>query len=119
MSSLFVEKFYEMDPQFEDLLPNGTHLKDGMVVLLEDSLHRADPSRINENPYEAEKARAVNRWATVSHVEVIQRWERNDHGEVIGGYSPLVTFVATYGDGTKKKRSYDASFAWIVKLDSL
>ena len=117
MSSLFVDKFYEMDPQFEDLLPDGTYLQDGMVVLVEDSFIRADPS--NDNKYEIERARETNRWATVSHIKVMKRWEHDDMGRVLGESSPLVSFVATYGDGTKKKRSYDASYAWIVKLDSM
>lgn len=118
MASLFVDKYYDMDPQFEDLLPDGTYLQDGMVVLLEDSMLRADPSRA-ENVHEIERAKEANRWATVSHVKVTKRWAHNEHGDALGETSPLVSFVATYGDGTKKKRSYDASYAWIVKLDSM
>ena len=108
-NSMFVDKFYEMDPQFEDLLPDGSYLKEGMVVLLEDSMFRADSERVEANPYEAEKMREANRWCRVTHLEIGNRYDPN----------PLIKFIAVYGDGVKKKRVYNVSFAWIVKIDSI
>ena len=116
-TSLFVSKFYEMDPQFEDLLANGKDLKDGMIILLEDSMFRGDPD--STSPYEQEKVREINRWCTVSQVNIQRRFDTDELGRVIQEASPLVSFVATYGDGVKKKRSYDSSYAWIVKLESM
>lgn len=121
---IFVSKFYEMDPQFEDLVPSGTLLQNGMMVLLEDSMMRADPATLNSssethNRYEGERAREVNRWCEVTHLEVRKRFDYDDIGAVIGESSPIISFVAVYFDGTKKKRRYDASYAWLVKLDSI
>ena len=39
---MYVDRFYEMDPEFDDLI-FGSDLREGMVVLLEDSMFRGDP----------------------------------------------------------------------------
>lgn len=117
-ATVFVDKFYEMDPQFEDLIPEGTQLRDGMIVLLEDSTLRSDPDALLSK-YDEERMREVNRWCTVSELTVRRRFDRNEMGDVIDEASPLISFIAIYADGTKKKRTYDASYAWIVKLESI
>lgn len=117
-SSIFVDKFYEMDPEFEDLLSHGKHLQNGMIVLLEDSLMREETT--SRNDYAAERMREVNRWCEVSQLEIIRRYDYDDQmGSVIAESAPLISFIAIYSDGTKKKRRYDSSYAWIVKLDSV
>src|SRR5690348_203673 len=106
-TSLYVDRFYEMKPGFEDLR-FGTDLRNGMIVLLADHLLRGDPERMNENGYEAQRVKTVNAWCTVSELNVIPRFG-----------SPLIRFVGLYADGVKRIRTYDASYAWIVKLDSI
>ena len=106
----FVSKFYEMDPEFDDLLPSGLYLRDGMVVLLEDHLLRGDEDRA-DSKWELARLREVNRWCEVSHVVVTPR-----HGDASG---PLVEFIGTYPDGTKRKRAYAASYAWLVRKFSV
>ncbi len=55
--SLYVDRFYVMDPEFDDVLFSGAELREG--------------------------------------------------------------FLARYPDGTKRLRSYDASYGWIVKKGSM
>lgn len=105
----YVSRFYEMDPEVDDLLPDGTYLRDGMHVLLEDSWMRGDADRAGCNVFEDERLREANRWCEVSHLTIQPRPDA----------MPLVSFVAIYPDGTKKKRRYDASYAWLVRLFSL
>jgi len=106
-SSVFVDRFYEMDPEFEDLL-SGRDLKDGMVVLIEDYMLRGDPEHLgSDNRYEQARIRETNRWCTVTNVRLTY------------GQYPCVTFFAVYADGTKRKRMYAQEYAWIVKLDSI
>lgn len=105
----FVPKFYEMDPEVDDLLPDGTCLRDGMVVLIEDSLIRADEERA-DSKWELARLREVNRWCEVSHVLITPRHD---------GSRPLIQFIGIYPDGTKRKRTYDSSYAWLVRLFSI
>lgn len=130
-NTMFVDKFYEMIPEFDQLLPRGTMLEDGMVVLIGDSIARAnlrhleklesgERTHIHTSPeYERDKAREYNRWCTVSDIQIIPRWWTNEYGEVVGERSPMIAFVGTYGDGTKRKRNCDSDFPWLVKKDSL
>lgn len=118
--SIFVDKFYEMNVEDDELLSTGDKLRNGMVVLLEDSMMRGDPNQDRElSGYDLERLREVNRWCVVSDIEVTRRWQEDDMGRVIGETSPLISFVATYPDGTKKKRRYDSSYAWFVKKFSM
>lgn len=101
--TIFVDQFYEMDPQFEDLLPDGTYLRDGMIILTDTASLRR---HIYDNmcPHDLYHARITNRWATVSNVQLCD---------------DRVMFVAIYADGVKKKRIYSVEHGWIVKIDSL
>ena len=112
---IFVDKFYQMDPQFEDLLPTGYELKDGMMVLIEESLIRETTQKYGEAGYEMyqlDRLRENNRWCTVSHIDIDTYYDE-------GSKRSIVTFIATYPDGTKRKRRYSTSYAWIVKLDTI
>lgn len=109
-SGLYVDKFYEMDPAFEDLIP-GLELRDGMIVLLEDHMMRGDIAH-RESPYDISRLKEINQWCEVSGVAVVQRGHDC-------GYSPLVKFLGLYPDGVKRPRTYDASYYWIVKKASL
>jgi len=108
LSSQFVPMHYQMDPTTDDLLANGRLLRNGMVVLVEDSIIRQDVRRLDVeevSPYDLERALEANRWATVTEIEF--------------RYDDLVKFVAVYEDGSKKIRRYNVSYGWLVKLDSL
>jgi hypothetical protein len=103
---LYVERHYEMDPKFEDVI-YGWDLRDGMVVLIEDALMRGDPARMHE-PHEGRRVRECNAWCRVEQLRATP-----------GPQDPLVSFMGVYGDGVKRPRTYAASYAWIVKKDSL
>lgn len=115
--SLFVERDYVMSPEDDDLLFSGTDLKEGMVVLIESSSMKGGPEDLNTT-YAKKRYLEANRWCTVLRVEIRERVDRDQNGRTIP-ISPLVSFLAEYPDGTKTKRSYDASYAWYVKKFSL
>jgi hypothetical protein len=100
--SLYVDKFYVAQSEFEDIV-FGKNLRDGMIVLLEDTLLRADIDSIRSN-YDQARADEVNRWCEVTRLETIPT-----------GYGSLVSFVGVYPDGTQRVRRYSADYAWIVK----
>jgi len=108
MEGLFVDRDYVMNPEFDEVLFSGTDLRVGMVVLIEDALMRE--GSFDRSSYSEARRREANRWCTVERIEVRPRPE---HG------SALVKFLAAYADGTKCLRSYDASYGWLVKKDSV
>lgn len=99
----FVERYYQMNPETEDMLPNGGAIRNGMVVLIADPNKRAI---VKETALDWEMDRVLerNRWAKVSHV--------------IGDGS-TVMFIAEYEDGTKKQRMMAFRSAWLVKKASM
>lgn len=105
----FVDKYYEMDPATEALLPNGRSLKPGMCVLIDRHSARADvaklkePERSNYNEI-FYLARERNRWCLVAEVEIIEDY---------------VHFTATYDDGVSRRRSVPLVAGWLVKLAGL
>lgn len=106
---------YDMNPQTEDLISSGDKLENGMVVLLESSLVKESLSALGRpglgSEYALNRLKENNRWCEVTELQVTPRYGETN--------SPLISFVAVYADGTKRKRSYDASYAWFVKKDSL
>lgn len=104
MSIEFVDKYYEMDPDKEDLLFDGTELKEGMTVLVGEPDLRVLVREGEElSPHDAEMARRYNRWFKVDRVES-------------GG--TYTTFVALYADGTKKKMMVPTVMSWIIKINN-
>lgn len=101
----YVSKYYEMDPEFEDVVFSGNDLVNGMIVLAEDPIARADDLNEDEaTDREISELRMRNRWATVTDLTVT---------------SDQTRFVAVYSDGTKRKRTLGTSHAWLVKKDSM
>lgn len=94
-----VSKWYEMDPETEDVLYNGGDLQEGMVVLLENPEMRVDIWEA-ETDEEWFRALRTNRWMMVSRIEVI------------GSY---VRLFAEYEDGMKSKLEFPIREAWLVK----
>jgi hypothetical protein len=98
-----VDAFYEMDPETEDVLSNGTLVVDGMKVLIESPSNRTivHDQLSDTGLYEA---RRDNSWCKV------------ENSAIEGAY---VTFVGVYEDGVKRKRTVAKSEAWIVKKDTI
>lgn len=100
----FVPLNYLNDPDTEDLI-FGDQLVEGMIVLVEGAFVRADPDRYQTDyPSVQHRIQETARWCRVVNI-------RRDQD--------IVTFIAEYGDGTKSKRSYNASIAWYVKKASM
>lgn len=104
----FVDKYYEMNPETDDLLFSGYDLANGMVVLTENYKRRIDVSKGFDALLEGYKPEALkwNRWMTVSQLKI----NKGDQ---------LVGFIAIYPDGTKRKVMLSVDDAWIVKVYSL
>jgi hypothetical protein len=97
-----VPKYYQMDPETEDLLPNGSSLANGMKVLLADPDERGRPEKTED--WELDRALERNRWCTITDLKI---------------KGQLVIFVAVYADGTKRKRKSYLHHSWLVKIDSI
>jgi hypothetical protein len=104
-SESLVDKFYQMDPNTDDLLPNGRHLSNGMVVLtgISNARSRIEPDRLNHD-WEIDRALEMNRWATVTNLRV---------------FDVAIRFVAVYADGTKRIRNVSVDDPWFVKMSSI
>ena len=98
-SETFVDRFYEMNPESEDLLA-GDELENGLIVLIEDSMVREDASRAEFDAYAMKRLRENNQWCRVTSLR--------RHGD-------LVSFVGVYEDGVKRPRTFNQSYYWIVK----
>ena len=106
--SEFVDQYYEMDPETEDVLHNGTLVKDGMKILLEDPFLR-ERIKADMSATATSIARMSNRWCTVEGSTIT----------VDPSGRSFLAFVAVYEDGVKRKRTIPAGLAWIVKTDSV
>lgn len=101
----FVEQFFEMDPATDDLIFDGTNLRNGMVVLIEDdSLRRAVSDISSLRDRDRAQVLRYQRWAKVSCVSIDMQTTR---------------FIATYADGSKRKIAIGTNNAWYVKKDSM
>lgn len=99
----FVERYYQMNPETEDMLPNGGAIRNGMIVLIADPDQRVIVKEAFLD-WELDRALVRNRWAKVSHV-------MRDNSSVV--------FIAEYEDGTKKQRMVSFRSAWLVKKASM
>jgi hypothetical protein len=102
----YVSKYYEMDPKTEDLI-DGRDIKDGMRILIADPIMRENTFWTDAEPdaHWLDRAKELNRWCVVSRLEASHRG--------------VVSFFAVYDDDTKRKRTYNVSHAWLVKLNSI
>lgn len=101
----FVQKYYLMNPDTEEILFDGAELRDGMKVLIEDpQLRETITDRLGEDPEAFARAMQMNRWCTVSDFT-------SDF--------PNIEFIATYEDETQRKMTVDSKKAWIVKMSSI
>lgn len=98
-------KYYKMDPQTDDMLPNGHYLVEGMKVLIGNPDMRDRPESSFGAEWEKDKLLTRNRWCTVTYPQVSEKEE--------------LTFVGVYEDGTKRQHIVSAHYAWLVKKDSI
>jgi hypothetical protein len=104
----FVGQYYDMNPETEDLLPNGYHLELGMVILIENPNYRADlvdiPAMTASGNARMDRINQFNRWGTVEHISF--------NGDEV--------FVAVrYVDDTKRLLRVATIDGWFVKKDSV
>lgn len=105
----FEAKFYQMDPEVDRLLFDGTRLRNGMwVMIAEPDMRVETEAPITPVGGAYAYARKYNRWTEVSELEV-QYFD----GE------RMVAFIGTYDDGTQSKFRVDLNYSWWVKLHSL
>ena len=107
----FVDQYYLMNPQKEELLFDGHYLSDGMVVLIANPKHRSALVNIEKSPSRFYNALMMNRWAKISNVHVVNPTDSS--GDV------YVEFVATYQDETQFKHRWSVSESWFVDKSSL
>jgi hypothetical protein len=106
MDASLMPKYYRMNPKFEEVLPSGSHLSNGMTVLIENPDNRTTINDFDDlSDWLKDRALESNRWCTISNLH-----------EVNGGTS--IRFVATYEDGCQRIRTLAASHAWIVKRNT-
>jgi hypothetical protein len=100
---VFVDRYYRMNPEEDDLLPNGEALRNGMSVLIEDFRQREEIVPGIRGAH-LDSALRNSRWCTVANLNV--------DGENI-------SFIGIYDDGTKMQRLAPAYLAWIVKKETI
>jgi hypothetical protein len=102
----FITVDYLLDPATENILFTGDELKEGMVVLIEGTIHRSyngEPLP-NLTPHQRRDILTCARWCKIETLAVR------------GGYA---RFIGIYADGSKCVRVYPSYESWIVKLDSI
>lgn len=104
MSNETLPMHYEMNPKSESLLFDGTYLVENMIVLIGDSMFRANPSSTMVS--EIHKAKVRNRWCRVTNLKT-----RNNGG------NREVAFIGVYEDGAQYKRVHSIETPWLVKND--
>lgn len=110
ISTEIVPVNYEMNPDEDDILFDGSKLRNGMVVLVESaSLRDYECLCADENCASKVRQRTQARWARVSEVKLAP----SIYSDV------FVEFIAIYGDRVKKKRTVPLTLSWIVKKNSL
>lgn len=107
-ATAFVPKHYQMDPETEDVLINGSELLPGMIVLIGSDImrmHIGDPA----DAINYDQAMRWNRWFKVVSVDFTH----------VAGFGTLVSIVGEYEDGVKMHHRVDTTMGWYVKKDSI
>lgn len=101
----FVDKYYEMNPEREVLLFDSTALEDGMIILAANPVDRGPNLHEHSVAHQIDDARERNRWCIIEDVSY------EDHGE-----ESRVAFIATYKDGSKRKRTCHPTTPWLSRI---
>jgi hypothetical protein len=92
---------YDMNPDTDDLLFDGTELRNGMIVLPESKAQRAQ--RYGSH---------ADRWCRAERITI--------RPSTINGVPvKFLEFIGIYADGYKAKFSLGTVNSWIVKKDSI
>lgn len=111
--SAFVPFTYLNDPETEDLV-YGEELRDGMVVLVEDTIIRANPDHLEtRSSYDRNRILETARWCKVTKLRFTPLYDQH------GVSGKLVKFIAVYADGTQMSRKYNTEYSWYVKRASM
>jgi hypothetical protein len=92
---------YDMNPETDDLLFDGTELRDGMVVIPENKYQR-DPRRGSHADQWCRATRVTIRPSKINDVPM-----------------EFLEFIGVYADGFKAKFSLGTVNSWIVRKDSI
>lgn len=104
LSTIFVGKYYAINPRSERVLPDGRSLKKDMIVLV-DAIDLRENTCRELNSRQFKKASEMNRWCKIVEIlRVDEFW---------------ISFRARYADNTEIVRKIDVGFPWIVKIDSI
>lgn len=101
----FVPKYYMMNAETDELLPNASYLANGMKVLIENPDVRASEKDMQRD-WGMQRALENNRWCTVTHLEFMD--QKN-----------MIRFIGVYEDGSKIVRVFGSDRSWLVKIDSV
>lgn len=113
----YEDRWYMADPKTDVLLFDGSHLKDGMLVMIGEPTMRArtpiDPQQCGKASLTSwlYQAKVYNRWCYVSDLRIDEDLEDNRKRRVV--------FIGTYEDGVQVKHGHDLDNAWIVKKSSM
>lgn len=97
-----VDKWYEMDPEVEELIYDGTELVEGMVILIESPEMRVDVREVLTDE-QLFRARRTNRWMMISRI-------------MLSPDRTHVTFLAEFEDGVKSKLDFEVRESWLCKF---
>lgn len=101
----FVEQNYEMNPETEELLKDGSYLRDGMIILDAQPNRRASTTRDEEGEipnWIRERILERNRWFVISDVDISTKYG-------------TVQFTSTFADGRRRRSERPLNIAWLVK----
>lgn len=98
-----VDKWYEMDPETEGVLFDGTEIKIGMVILPENPDMRVDV-REEFSDKDLYRAHRTNRWFRVVRLQRV---------------GSVVLLLAEYEDGMQTKLEIAITESWLFKLASV
>ena len=107
---------YVMDPKTDDLI-FGSDLEVGMVILIEGSTGRANPASKERHAAGTAVDEGV-RWSEYDEVRLQETsyWCRIERLQKSGD---ILSMICVYADGSKRSRTYNVSWTWFVKKDSV
>lgn len=101
-----VPKYFRMNPETDDLIPNHNGLREGMKVLVGSNDFRNDIERI-DTPASLDTALRYNRWFTIVKLSA-----------GVSFTDQTVWFIGEYDDGEKQKFVFNKDQHWYVKKDT-
>jgi hypothetical protein len=104
LPAYYVPKNYIMDRKTETALPYGSHLENGMVVIIGDQSLRSDLALMEASSMNSMRAYTNNRWCKVENLQIL---------------ADKIKFTGLYHGGDRIEREYPSVHGWIVKNSTL